>query len=429
MLKRIKGFLVNRFSSLQSALKSIIFIFVSLMSFFLVLSDRTPYNSVAFAIYGVETVLIIFYILKYGKIHIDLFGVLLLGFLLIILVSQILNMSLLNYPRTLFLLCVFAFIFYQFLLTLNAEEKLLIFRFIFIGGCLMAAFFLIYYFPDSFKFKFEDRLGRDLSDQNDLAKHFALFTILSEYFSFKSRGKKKIPYIICGLVFVYILLLTGSISNLLVLSLLTIGLIVYMAKGRRKLFAIIGIVATIIVFIILLQLPFMAYFKTRIENMVNTITTGSGSVDYSFIDRFNLAIYGLRLFTSKPLFGYGYDQVQFYTWGKDAFSHNNFVELLASFGIIGFIIFEFLLLFPIYKCWKKEGKEITVFLLLYLFAFQLFLIIYRKKIEYFLIPLSFSFVEPKLNGISIAIKKGRIEISKNGADRKKEPESYYSINI
>lgn len=337
-------------------------------------------------------------------------------------------MSLLNYPRTLFLLCVFAFIFYQFLLTLNAEEKLLIFRFIFIGGCLMAAFFLIYYFPDSFKFKFEDRLGRDLSDQNDLAKHFALFTILSEYFSFKSRGKKKIPYIICGLVFVYILLLTGSISNLLVLSLLTIGLIVYMAKGRRKLFAIIGIVATIIVFIILLQLPFMAYFKTRIENMVNTITTGSGSVDYSFIDRFNLAIYGLRLFTSKPLFGYGYDQVQFYTWGKDAFSHNNFVELLASFGIIGFIIFEFLLLFPIYKCWKKEGKEITVFLLLYLFAFQLFLIIYRKKIEYFLIPLSFSFVEPKLNGISIAIKKGRIEISKTGADRKKEPESYYSIN-
>lgn len=429
MLKRIKGFLVNRFSSLQSALKSIIFIFVSLMSFFLVLSDRTPYNYVAFAIYGVETVLIIFYILKYGKIHIDLFGVLLLGFLLIILVSQILNMSLLNYPRTLFLLCVFAFIFYQFLLTLNAEEKLLIFRFIFIGGCLMAAFFLIYYFPDSFKFKFEDRLGRDLSDQNDLAKHFALFTILSVYFSFKSRGKKKIPYIICGLVFVYILLLTGSISNLLVLSLLTIGLIVYMAKGRRKLFAIIGIVATIIVFIILLQLPFMAYFKTRIENMVNTITTGSGSVDYSFIDRFNLAIYGLRLFTSKPLFGYGYDQVQFYTWGKDAFSHNNFVELLASFGIIGFIIFEFLLLFPIYKCWKKEGKEIAVFLLLYLFAFQLFLIIYRKKIEYFLIPLSFSLVEPKLNGISIAIKKGRIEVSKTGADRKKELESYYSINI
>lgn len=429
MLKRVKDFLVNRFSSLQSVLKSIIFIFISLMSFFLVLSDRTPYNYVAFAIYGVETVLIIFYILKYGKIHIDLFGVLLIGFLFIILVSQILNMSLLNYPRTLFLLCVFSFIFYQFLLTLNDEEKLLIFRFIFIGGCLMAVFFLIYYFPDSFKFKFEDRLGRDLSDQNDLAKHFALFTILSEYFSFKSRGKKKIPYILCGLVFVYILLLTGSISNLLVLLLLTIGLIVYMTKGRRKLFAIIGIVATIIVFIFLLQLPFMAYFKTRIENMVNTITTGSGSVDYSFIDRFNLAIYGLRLFTSKPLFGYGYDQVQFYTWGKDAFSHNNFVELLASFGIIGFIIFEFLLLFPIYKCWKKEGKEITVFLLLYLFVFQLFLIIYRKKIEYFLIPLSFSFVEPKLNGISIAIKKGKIEISKTGADRKKEPESYYYINI
>lgn len=420
MLKRVKNFFISRFSTLQMALKSTLFILVSFTAFFLVLSDRNPYNYVAFALYGIDTILMIFYIAKYGKIQIDLFGILLLGFLLVILVSQILNMSFFNYPRTLFLLSIFAFIFYQYLLTLNPDEKLLVFKFIFIGGCIMAIFFLAYYFPDSFKFKFEQRLGRDLSDQNDLAKHFALFCVLGEYFSFKTKGKWKIPYIISCLLFAYVLLLTGSISNLLVLSLLTIGLIIYMVKGKRKLIAIAGVVATIILFIILLQIPSMSYFKTRIENMFNTITSGTGSVDYSFIDRFNLAIYGLRLFTSKPLFGYGYDQVQFYTWGKDAFSHNNFVELLASFGILGFLIFEFMLLYPIYKCWKKEGKEITVFLLLYLFAFQLFLIIYRKKIEYFVIPIAFSLIDlKKYKTISFDFSQKKFKIEGESKRKKK----------
>lgn len=222
----------------------------------------------------------------------------------------------------------------------------------------------------------------------------------------------------------------GFTSNLLVLSLLTIGLIVYMAKGRRKLFAIIGIVATIIVFIILLQLPFMAYFKTRIENMVNTITTGSGSVDYSFIDRFNLAIYGLRLFTSKPLFGYGYDQVQFYTWGKDAFSHNNFVEVLASFGILGFLAFEALLLYPLFKNWKKQKKELAVFSLLYIFMFQFFLIVFRKKIEYFLIPLAFSFIDyPVYKCYMVGLENKKLYLSKQTIYSEPLLDEYYCITI
>lgn len=430
MLKKLKIKIKTSFSSLESSLKSIIFALVPLMTFFLILSDRQPYNYFAFVLYGIETLLILFFIIKYHKFVFDIFSFLISLFVLTILISQVMNFNLLGFPRTILLLSTFGIIFYQFLLTLNAEEKLLIFRFIFIGGCLMAAFFLIYYFPDSFKFKFEHRLGRDLSDQNDLAKHFALFTILSEYFSFKSRGKKKIPYIICGLVFVYIFLLTGSISNLLVLSLLTIGLIVYMAKGRRKLFAIIGIVATIIVFIILLQLPFMAYFKTRIENMVNTITTGSGSVDHSFIDRFNLAIYGLRLFTSKPLFGYGYDQVQFYTWGKDAFSHNNFVEVLASFGILGFLAFEALLLYPLFKNWKKQKKELAVFSLLYIFMFQFFLIVFRKKIEYFLIPLAFSFIDyPVYKCYMVGLENKKLYLSKQTIYSEPLLDEYYCITI
>lgn len=403
------------------------FVMICFISF--ALDVVSPFNKINIILVGVFIfTTLAFLVVNKIKPRLSIFTICVVGIIACMLISFVAN-GFNSFPKTPLLMCVLSFFVY---LWFDANRKILNF---YLFGLLIASYlFLITFFVLEFSSiihpNFSSRIGSSLGNQNDVARHLVFAFAINCYYIYSFKNKLLIILSsILSVVSFYFVFLTGSISNLLVLSLLTIGLIVYMAKGRRKLFAIIGIVATIIVFIILLQLPFMAYFKTRIENMVNTITTGSGSVDHSFIDRFNLAIYGLRLFTSKPLFGYGYDQVQFYTWGKDAFSHNNFVELLASFGIIGFIIFEFLLLFPIYKCWKKEGKEITVFLLLYLFAFQLFLIIYRKKIEYFLIPLSFSFVEPKLNGISIAIKKGRIEISKTGADRKKEPESYYSINI
>ena len=415
MLGRISSFFINCFSSFQSALKNIIFFLISIMVFFLTLSDRIPYNYVNFAIYVVQAILILFYVLKYGKLHFDCFVFLLITFLSVILTSQILNMSLLEFPRTILLLSIFAFLFYQFLLNLTVAERATVYKLIFLGGCFLAIFFIGYYFPRLIEFNFESRLGRELSDQNDLAKHFALFCVLGELFSFKEKGIMKLLFILATLIFFFLVLVTGSISNLLVLSIVSIALFIYMPKGKKKVLVLIVLIIIISLFIVLLQLPFMSYFKTRILNMYNTFSSNGGNVDYSFLDRFNLALYGFRLFTSKPLFGYGYDQVQFYTWGKNAFSHNNFVELLASFGIFGFILFELFLIYPIYKCWKQKGKETAVFILLYLFMFQFFLIIFRKKIEYFIIPLAFSFIQKEGHSEIVAfIDKGRIKFLKNG---------------
>ena len=278
---------------------------------------------------------------------------------------------------------------------------------------------------------FEDRLGRDFSDQNDLAKNIALLAIISEILIFKVRRNRKIIYILAAVVFWLIVLITGSISNFLILFIVSAFLLIFITKSKTRLFVAIGIVATISLFIIALQFPFMSYFKTRIDKMLNSVFSNGGNVDYSFIDRFNLAFYGLRLFSSKPLFGYGYDQVQYYTWGKNAFSHNNFIELLASFGVFGFISFEFILIFPIFKNWKKTDKEIAIFSLLYLFLFQLFLIIYRKKIEYFLIPLAFSLIEhPIYRGISFSLVNKKLHI-KRFVEYGVGPsfKSYYSIDI
>lgn len=413
MFKKLTIKMKAKFSSLETTLKSIIFALIPLMTFFLIMSDRKPYNSLAFILYGIETLLILFFIIKYHKFVFDVFSLLLGFFVLTVLISQLTNFTLIDFPRTILLLSIFGIIFYQFLITLNEEEKHNVYKLIILGGIFFAIYFIIYYFDDVIHLRFNERLGGDFSDQNDLAKNLAIFVILSEIFIIKVKGKNKIIYIISTFLFLVLMLLTGSISNLLVLIVLSAALLFYMTKGKQRIFVTIAIFAMFLLFIVSLQLPFMSYFRTRLINMYNLVFSESGKIDHSFLERTHLAMYGLRLFISKPIFGYGYNQVQFYTMGKDAFSHNNFIELLASFGILGFAAFEILLLYPIIKNWKKQKKELAVFSLLYIFVFQTFLIVFRKKIEYFLIPLAFSLIDyPIYKCYTLSFKNKKIYFSK-----------------
>ena len=430
MLEKVK----DSFSSLEKGLKTIAFLLIPFMAFFLVLSDRTPYNYFAFALFGFETIVILIHVIKYHRIVFDVYAKLLLLFLFSIFLSQILNLRPLEYPRTILLLSAFSFVFYQFAITLSTKEKDNIYELLVLGGLFFIVYFSISYFKELIKFDFSSRLGREFSDQNDLAKNLAIFGIISELLAFKKKRKKTcIIYIALAIVFFFFILVTGSISNLLSFTTIAIVLILVLSKNKQRLITLIIIVAFSIAFVGLLQLPFMNYFKTRIENMFNSFTSGSGAVDNSFVDRFFLAGYGLKLFISKPVFGYGYDQVQYYTFGKNAFSHNNFVELLGSFGVVGFIVFESLLVYPIVKNWKKRNDRcLAIFTILYLFVFQFFLIIFRKKIEYFLFPLAFSMIDYKAtNYYELLIKDKKISIKKNCFKKAKDitNHGYYLIDI
>lgn len=409
MLQNIKNKLGLYFNSAERILKTFIYVLIPPTILFLIMSDRNPYNYVTFAFYAIETILILIYVIRYHSFIFDCLSLFLVVFLFSIFLSQVVNLNIFQFPRTIVLLCLFSIIFYQFLATISLKEKEFVFKLIILGGILFLIYFVAFYFKSLINLDFSSRLGRDFSDQNDLAKNLGVFAVASEVLAHKTKRFEKICYIFATLFFSFIMLVTGSISNLLVLLIVTIVLLLCLNKGKRKLWAVTGILIFLVAFFAVLQLPFMSYFKTRITNMFESFFSGSGNVDYSFVDRFYLAIYGLRLFISKPIFGYGYNQVQYYTWGKNAFSHNNYVELLGSFGVIGFIIFEIIMFYPFVKNIRRANKELPLYTLLYLILFQAFLIIFRKKIEYFIIPLSFSFIEyPVHKYFSISLKNKKI---------------------
>ena len=431
MLTNIKSRITNCFSSIEKSLKSIILILVPLMVMFLVMSDRSPYNYITVIIYGLESLLIITYIIKFHQFVFDKLTCLLLIFLTTILLSQVVNVALFDFPRTLLLLSLFSIIFYQFLITLSSGEKELVYKLIVFGGLLFVAYFFVFYFKSIIHLDFGDRLGREFSDQNDLAKNLSVFAVISEVLVFKVSFRKKIFYIVSTLLFFFVILTTGSISNLLVFSLISIILVIFSTKEKKRFIAFLCVLVLFGVFVAVLQLPMMSYFKTRIVNMINSLFSNSNNVDHSFIDRFYLAQYGIRLFSSKPVFGYGYNQVQYYTWGKDSFSHNNFIELLASFGVLGFLTFEFLFFYPLFKSYKKKNIGLIVFPIIYLLIFQVFLVIFRKKIEYILLTLAYSCIESAgKTGISIRFRNKIIFIQRDfGSVSSDSNKSFYSVDI
>lgn len=388
-MMKMKKLFKTYFGSFELTLKTIVLLLIPIATLFSVMSDRTPYNYFNIGIYGVLSVIIVFYVARYKTFKFDIFTVLVLVFNLTILVSQIINNRFLEYPRTILLLSAFSIIIYQFFI--NIDNKQIIFKLILFGGLAFAFYFVLTYRRELLSLNFAERLGDKFSDQNDLSKYLSLFGLISINCAIKSKKFWKIPYILSALIFVGIILITGSISNMLCFIICCLILFVINTKRQNRLIAILIIVFAIAVIYAIIQLPSMSYFKKRIEEIFNALSKTEGKEDGSALERSALFSEALRLFLTRPLFGYGYDQVQYYTHSVGQFSHNNFTELGASFGVFGLIAYEALLLMPLFRMVKnKKIDQNLLILTVYLFIFQIFLVIFRKKIEFVLMPLFFS---------------------------------------
>jgi|GEM_PF-1662017 len=377
------------FSNLETSIKSVIFLVIPFATFFSVLSDRTPYNYINIMVYGILSLLIIFYVARYKTFKFDIFSVLILTFNLIILISQILNKRVSEYPRTIILLSLFSIVVYQFFV--NIENKNTVFKAILVGGVIFALYFIYTYRNEIIHFDFSDRIGRKFSDQNDLSKYLSIFALLSLISIIYAKKWMKVLYSLSAVVFVGIILLTGSISNILCFIICGLIILIVNTKRQNRWITILIIVSIVLLLVVIIQLPGMEYFKKRIEEIFSALAKTDGKKDGSAVDRSALFSEGLRLFITRPLFGFGYDQVQYYTHGIGMFSHNNFTELGASFGVVGLLAYETLLLMPLIKMIKhRKMNQNLLMLTIYLFIFQIFLVIFRKKIEFILMPLFFS---------------------------------------
>lgn len=168
-------------------------------------------------------------------------------------------------------------------------------------------------------------------------------------------------------------------------------------NSRSLLKKILGTVFVIAGSLVLLffvsRLRLMEYIVTRFQNMF-TAFAGGTNADNSSLTRLRLISLGINIFRENPLFGVGMDNATMYVAGifsKDYYYlHNNYIEMLADGGVIGFAIYYIfyikLLTYMLrHKDFGDREFNITFILLILLLLMDLGQVSYYSKERYVLL--------------------------------------------
>lgn len=276
--------------------------------------------------------------------------------------------------KTLFILSSFLLITYNFFSDVqNAEEYIL--KIIMYAGIAFSIYVILYYgFGEYFnKLMNGERVGEEINNVNVIGKQISVPIILAIYYYIYTNKKF---YLFSIIIPVIVSLGTGSRG---VLISITIGiLLVLFLKDKNnisinKIFKyLVFLIMIAIITIELFKMPIFSTIFKRFENMTN-IVTKNGVIDNSTLERNEFIKVGFQQFLKNPIFGIGVANSGYITItvvpGFFTYLHNNFVELLACTGLIGFGLFYFSHIYIIFYCikyWKKRNKYLNITLIIFL---------------------------------------------------------------
>lgn len=269
---------------------------------------------------------------------------------------------------------IIALVVYNYILiTDNLEKSLFIFARI---GLLFTIIVSIFSLDNIFS----ERLGSDISfsllgkvvgyNSNTIAL-IAGFSLLIYLYKYNKRNKS-IFNLLLFLWLIIIILLTGSRKGVILLV-LGVPLLIFLLKPEKRIRNIsIGTLSIIILYWLVMNIPILYHIAGyRIEALVSMILGGeveeaSANTRKLYIER------GWNYFLQKPWTGYGLDNFRNLPFSYGTYSHNNYIELLVSGGIISFILYYFIRIIVLVKLYinrnkNKVNKLLFVILLLLLF--------------------------------------------------------------
>ena len=201
------------------------------------------------------------------------------------------------------------------------------------------------------------RMGGDFGNENTFGLLFAS-SVLVAFFYFLST--KKIVHLLSVFAFIFFSFSSGS-KKALVLIVIGLFIIMFAFFGLRKAGKIlIYTVLAGLLLLFLLRLPIFSVVNDRMMAYLN------GDFDYSNYNRAMMISNGFELFKNSPIWGYGLNNFSCIA-GGGTYSHNNYIELLVSLGLLGTIAYYVMFLKPsiIYARLALFGNKryIIIFLL------------------------------------------------------------------
>ena len=185
------------------------------------------------------------------------------------------------------------------------------------------------------------------------ANSVGMFSSFGIYFSYALyKENKKACWLLLSVLNLCISLLSASRKAFMVIALVALLLVVLDSENKDVLgkFAKIALVVAflILALFLVMNIPFLYdLVGVRLEGMINGFFGSGGNIDASTKTRMGLVEYGIEWFQEKPLLGYGADNFRYlmaaFHPGQTAFyAHNNYIELLVSYGIVGTSVYYFI---------------------------------------------------------------------------------------
>lgn len=187
-----------------------------------------------------------------------------------------------------------------------------------------------------------DTLG-ELWNANDIGLKFCAGFTLALYFMLKKENKiiSRLIYALCALAFMVLSLFTGSRKVVIMLVIILFLVFWLRAKRHRILVFMVLVISSVLFIVLIMKIPALYdVLGKRMESLFEGLLGNSGGS--SFDTRADMIALGWEWFKQRPIFGYGlsnYSVMYLAETGWSTYSHNNFIEILVSGGLVGFIIY------------------------------------------------------------------------------------------
>lgn len=215
----------------------------------------------------------------------------------------------------------------------------------------------------------DQRLGSSLfGNANIFAGVVMLSLMCTLWLLLYKNGIMKYCFIIIAASQMYMLFLSGGRKYILV-SALFLYLLLLLRKdkqGKSKLirYTVLFIVVIVISYWLMFNIP--QFYNTvgyRMEGFFDLFSRDAGNKIHADEVRQNMIKYGVEFFSDRPVLGYGNDnyKVLFYeAFGRYVYSHNNYIEMLVNYGLIGFMLYYSFYIYLICKLFKIKGPNTSL---------------------------------------------------------------------
>lgn len=256
--------------------------------------------------------------------------------------------------------------------TIDTEKDIKIYiTTIILSGFFMILYSLIYYGPIFVINSFFNgtRLGTGINHINSFGLYNSITFSLLIYMSLI---KKRRVLFILSLIPLAFALSSGSRKVLLMLIITFVFSIYYLYKNKKY----VHVLSLITIVIVALLAGSIFLSENILISRIFSLSSlfGSGEIDVSLSTRLNMITFGISTFRDNFLIGLGANQYRFYyldQFGFLAYSHNNYIEVIVNFGIIGFIIYYMPTIKAFYREIKNKRKNTQTLLILLLIAIVL----------------------------------------------------------